>query len=95
MFLGQKQVTNSSNLHVLFVLNFIFHQPIISAQPSTINDISFWIDEDAEFSCNDFHDLVRSVDKDGLVESVSLIDEFTHPKYEFFILCMCLRRVNV
>jgi len=58
-------------------------KPMISAQPSSANDISFWInqeDEDEEFSCNDFNDIVRSVDKEGIVESVSLIDEFTHPK---------------
>ena len=62
---------------------FITLQPMISAQPSSANDISFWINQDneeEEFSCNDFNDIVRSVDKEGIVESVSLIDEFTHPK---------------
>ncbi|KAJ8957667.1 hypothetical protein NQ318_017559 [Aromia moschata] len=51
----------------------------ISQYPQCINDISFWLPENGEFSSNDFYDLVRSVGGD-LVEQVSLIDSFSHPK---------------
>jgi phenylalanyl-tRNA synthetase alpha chain len=40
-------------------------------------DISFWVNE--TFAENDFHELVRSVSGD-LAESISIIDEFVHPK---------------
>ncbi len=39
--------------------------------------MSFWTT--AEFSENDFHELVRKVSGD-LVESCNVIDEFVHPK---------------
>ncbi|CAG5129807.1 unnamed protein product [Candidula unifasciata] len=58
-----------------------FDEPItykpVSKHPQCVNDISFWIPE--SFSSNDFYDLVRSVAGD-LVEQVTLIDEFVHPK---------------
>lgn len=44
-----------------------------------MNDLSFWLPENGEFSSNDFYDLARSVGGD-LVEQVSLIDNFKHPK---------------
>lgn len=49
----------------------------ISIYPQCINDMSFWIPE--RFVGSDFLDLVRSVGSD-VVESVTLIDDFTHPK---------------
>ncbi|KAG8228252.1 hypothetical protein J437_LFUL015053 [Ladona fulva] len=50
----------------------------ISQFPQCINDISFWLPND-KFSANDFYDLVRVIGGD-IVEQVSLVDEFTHPK---------------
>ncbi|KAF3703887.1 Phenylalanine--tRNA ligase, mitochondrial [Channa argus] len=60
------------------------HQPIcfqpLSKYPPLVNDISFWLPENREnFTENDFYDLVRSIGGD-LVEKVTLVDEFTHPK---------------
>lgn len=54
-------------------------QPL-SKYPPLLNDISFWLPESREsFTENDFYELVRSIGGD-LVEKVSLVDEFTHPK---------------
>lgn len=47
--------------------------------PSCYKDVSFWVQDPATFSENDFFELVRSVSGD-LVESCLVIDEFTHPK---------------
>ncbi|XP_060920982.1 phenylalanine--tRNA ligase, mitochondrial [Labrus mixtus] len=58
----------------------------LSKYPPLHNDISFWLPESKEsedgqesFTENDFYELVRSVGGD-LVEKVTLVDEFTHPK---------------
>ncbi|KAJ8952851.1 hypothetical protein NQ314_007457 [Rhamnusium bicolor] len=56
----------------------ISYKPI-SQYPQCTNDISFWLPKDREFSSNDFYDLVRSIGGD-LIEQVSLIDNFIHPK---------------
>ncbi|XP_045900695.1 phenylalanine--tRNA ligase, mitochondrial [Micropterus dolomieu] len=60
-------------------------QPL-SKYPPLHNDISFWLPDSREseegresFTANDFYELVRSFGGD-LVEKVSLVDEFTHPK---------------
>ncbi|RVE59083.1 hypothetical protein OJAV_G00200830 [Oryzias javanicus] len=66
------------------------HQPVsfqaLSKYPPLHNDISFWLpdtkdsqDGSESFTENDFYELVRSIGGD-LVEKVTLIDEFTHPK---------------
>ncbi|KAF6729705.1 Phenylalanine--tRNA ligase, mitochondrial [Oryzias melastigma] len=66
------------------------HQDIcfqaLSKYPPLHNDISFWLpdtkhsqDGPESFTENDFYELVRSIGGD-LVEKVTLIDEFTHPK---------------
>uniref|UniRef100_A0A1A8E4J6 Phenylalanine--tRNA ligase, mitochondrial n=2 Tax=Nothobranchius kadleci TaxID=1051664 RepID=A0A1A8E4J6_NOTKA len=65
------------------------HQPVcfqpLSKYPPLHNDISFWLPDASDgsgpqnFSENDFYDLVRSVGGD-LVEKVTLVDQFTHPK---------------
>ncbi|XP_005092108.1 phenylalanine--tRNA ligase, mitochondrial [Aplysia californica] len=71
--------TDSGFLHQFEGKDFndsIIYKPV-SKYPQCVNDISFWIPE--EFSPNDFYDLVRSVGGD-LVEQVSLVDEFLHPK---------------
>ncbi|KAI1888879.1 hypothetical protein AGOR_G00173310 [Albula goreensis] len=52
-------------------------QPL-SKYPPLMNDISFWLPAEG-YSENDFYDLVRTIGGD-LVEKVSLIDQFTHPK---------------
>ena len=48
-----------------------------SKYPSCYKDISFWCPE--KFHDNDFSQVVRDVAGD-LVESVTLVDQFTHPK---------------
>ncbi|KPP72925.1 hypothetical protein Z043_108032 [Scleropages formosus] len=52
-------------------------QPL-SKYPPLTNDISFWLPTEG-YGENDFYDLVRTVGGD-LVEKVSLVDQFTHPK---------------
>jgi len=42
-----------------------------------VNDISFWISDG--FTSNDFYDVIRGVDNE-LVETVTLVDEFTNSK---------------
>ncbi|XP_068593254.1 phenylalanine--tRNA ligase, mitochondrial [Cebidichthys violaceus] len=60
----------------------VCYQPL-SKYPPLHNDISFWLPETKEdedgFTENDFYELVRSIGGD-LVEKVSLVDQFTHPK---------------
>lgn len=51
---------------------------IISHYPQCTNDISFWL-PGSDYSSNDFYDLVRSIGGD-IIEQVSLVDEFCHPK---------------
>ncbi|XP_043920793.1 phenylalanine--tRNA ligase, mitochondrial [Protopterus annectens] len=50
----------------------------LSKYPPLINDISFWLPSEG-YSENDFYDLVRNIAGD-LVEKVTLIDQYTHPK---------------
>ncbi|XP_013886784.1 phenylalanine--tRNA ligase, mitochondrial, partial [Austrofundulus limnaeus] len=68
------------------------NQPIcfqpLSRYPALYNDISFWLPDtrdsqpdEQSFTDNDFYELVRSVGGD-LVEKVSLVDTFQHPKSE-------------
>ncbi|XP_010899232.1 phenylalanine--tRNA ligase, mitochondrial [Esox lucius] len=59
-------------------------QPL-SKYPPVINDISFWLPDDG-YTENDFYDLVRSIGGD-LVEKVTLIDQFTHPKTQKHSRC--------
>lgn len=51
----------------------------ISQHPQCINDLSFWLPENGEFSCNDFYDIARTIGGD-LIEQISLVDNFKHPK---------------
>jgi phenylalanyl-tRNA synthetase alpha chain len=50
--------------------------------------LSFWLPEDheAEYSENDFYDLVRTIGGD-LVEQVELVDSFFHPKKKLTSHC--------
>lgn len=48
-----------------------------SNYPTIVRDIAFWAD--TEFAHNNFCEIVRETGSD-LVEDVSLVDEFTHPK---------------
>ncbi|XP_067234507.1 phenylalanine--tRNA ligase, mitochondrial isoform X1 [Chanodichthys erythropterus] len=58
------------------------YQPVtfqpLSKYPPLFNDISFWLPAEG-YTENDFYDLVRNIGGD-LVEKVTLVDEFTHPK---------------
>ncbi|XP_066262548.1 probable phenylalanine--tRNA ligase, mitochondrial [Euwallacea similis] len=56
----------------------ITYKPV-SLYPQCINDLSFWLPENVDFSSNDFYDLVRTEGGD-LIEQVQLVDNFTHPK---------------
>ncbi|XP_055596537.1 probable phenylalanine--tRNA ligase, mitochondrial [Uranotaenia lowii] len=61
----------------------------ISVHPQCTNDLSFWLPDGMnidEFSPNDFYDLVRTVAGD-IVEQVTLIDKFKHPKTGKSSLC--------
>ncbi|KAE8597828.1 hypothetical protein XENTR_v10016616 [Xenopus tropicalis] len=69
LFLKQFQVADI-NQQITF-------QPL-SKYPCLTNDISFWLPEEG-YSENDFYDLVRSIGGD-LVEKVTLVDQFKHPK---------------
>jgi len=52
----------------------------VSKYPQCTHDISFWLpDQSDEYSSNDFYDLVRNIGGD-VIEQVSLIDNFSHPK---------------
>lgn len=57
-------------------------QPL-SKYPPLHNDVSFWLPESEDgretFTENDFYELVRSIGGE-LVEKVTLVDEFTHPR---------------
>jgi len=57
-----------------------------SKYPPTFKDISFWVDDDNDFSANDLFEIVRSV-ADNVVEEMNLIDEFKHPKSNRVSLC--------
>ncbi|KAA0193775.1 hypothetical protein HAZT_HAZT006112 [Hyalella azteca] len=59
--------------------NTLYKYKRVSAYPQCTNDISFWLPSAATFDSNDFYDLVRQVGGD-IVEQVSLVDEFKHPK---------------
>jgi phenylalanyl-tRNA synthetase alpha chain len=50
-----------------------------SKYPPCLKDMSFWLNEQHEFVENDLSELVREVAGD-LVEQLSLIDSFVHPK---------------
>ncbi|XP_041101281.1 phenylalanine--tRNA ligase, mitochondrial isoform X2 [Polyodon spathula] len=70
--------------HVSHIDQEVAFQPL-SKYPPLINDISFWLPSQG-YSENDFYDLVRSIGGD-LVEKVSLVDQFTHPKTEKLSHC--------
>ncbi|XP_072534809.1 phenylalanine--tRNA ligase, mitochondrial [Salminus brasiliensis] len=58
------------------------YDPVIfkkfSKYPSLLNNISFWLPAEG-YTENDFYELVRTIGGD-LVEKVTLVDQFTHPK---------------
>ncbi|XP_078395694.1 phenylalanine--tRNA ligase, mitochondrial isoform X3 [Cetorhinus maximus] len=69
----------SKQFQVTHIDQKVTFQPL-SKYPPLINDISFWIPKEG-YEEHDFYDLVRNIGGD-LVEKVSLIDHFTHPKTE-------------
>ncbi|XP_018123249.1 phenylalanine--tRNA ligase, mitochondrial isoform X2 [Xenopus laevis] len=70
--------------HVTDINQQITFQPL-SKYPCLTNDISFWLPEEGYLE-NDFYDLVRSIGGD-LVEKVTLVDQFTHPKTQKISHC--------
>jgi phenylalanyl-tRNA synthetase alpha chain len=60
-----------------FVTDEIIEFKPYSSYPPITRDIAFWIPEG--FSQNNFSEIVRETGGD-LVENVSMVDEFTHPK---------------
>lgn len=74
---------NESNLYKLNK-----YKPV-SVYPQCKNDLSFWLPENQDidsFSANDFYDIVRNVGGD-IVEQISLVDKFKHPKTGKSSLC--------
>ena len=55
---------------IQFFFSFFFLQAV-SEYPPCINDISFWLPENQEYSSNDFYDLVRTIGGD-LIEQVKI-----------------------
>ena len=51
---------------------------MLSKQPPTIRDIAFFLNDEDNFNCNDFYDLVRTLGGD-LIENVHLKDDFKNP----------------
>nr|CAD7429290.1 unnamed protein product [Timema monikensis] len=66
--------------------NDVIKYKAVSIYPQCINDISFWLPEDRLYSPNDFYDLVRNIAGD-IVEQISLVDEFVHPKTQRISHC--------
>lgn len=73
--------TSDSGFLNQFNVNSIYdkvtYKPI-SLYPQCSNDISFWL-PDAQYSSNDFYDLVRNLGGD-IIEQVTLVDEFKNSK---------------
>merc|ERR1711988_470447 len=61
-----------------------------SKYPVCYKDVSFWIDQEKGFNNNDFFEIARGIAGD-LIESVDLVDEFTHPKTQRASKCF---RIN-
>ncbi|XP_051173121.1 probable phenylalanine--tRNA ligase, mitochondrial [Leptopilina boulardi] len=73
--------TDSGFLHQFEVDNEnspVQYKPV-SIHPQCYNDISFWLPENETYSSQDFYDIVREIGGD-IIEQISLIDNFTHPK---------------
>ncbi|XP_021914119.1 probable phenylalanine--tRNA ligase, mitochondrial isoform X5 [Zootermopsis nevadensis] len=58
----------------------------VSIYPQCINDISFWLPNDGDYTSNDFYDLVREIGGD-IVEQISLVDKYFHPKKQHTSHC--------
>lgn len=61
------------------IVNNNFKLQPISVYPQCASDLSFWLPDSQQFSSNDFYDLARDIGGD-IIEQISLIDTFTHPK---------------
>jgi len=64
-------------IHVNYILLFLFLLKPYSNHPPCINDVSLWIPEG--YQENDFYDIVRSVGG-NIVEKVQLVDVFSYQK---------------
>ena len=71
--------TDDPRFHGQFTAGEIVKFTPYSKYPACYKDISFWIQQPSVFHETDFYELVRTEAGD-LVESVQLLDEFTHPK---------------
>ena len=69
--------TDDERFHKQFQPGVVTKFKPYSKYPPVYKDISFWVP--GGFHENDFYATVRNIAED-LVENVSLIDEFTHPK---------------
>lgn len=81
--------TLDERFHSQFKENTINTFKPYSRYPGTVRDVAFWLPTDKKFDViheNDLMEIVRNVAGD-LVESVKLIDEFTHPKTGKKSLC--------
>jgi phenylalanyl-tRNA synthetase alpha chain len=50
-----------------------------SKYPPCFKDVSFWLDDEKSYHVNELNDLLRQLAGD-LIETVELVDQFTHPK---------------
>jgi phenylalanyl-tRNA synthetase alpha chain len=73
--------TDDERFHRQFKAGAIVPFSPYSKFPACYKDISFWINslDGIRFHVNDLNELVRDIAGD-LVEQISLVDEFTHPK---------------
>lgn len=81
--------TQDERFHSQFKAGTINKFKPYSKYPGTIRDVAFWLPEDKTIEIiheNDLMEIVRNVAGD-LVESVKLIDSFTHPKTGKKSLC--------
>lgn len=69
--------TDDARFHSQFRSGKIDKFKPYSKFPPCIKDISFWVP--STFHPNDLYEVIRSIGGD-LIESVSLVDKFTHPK---------------
>mmetsp|Transcript_17423 Transcript_17423/g.28117 ORF Transcript_17423/g.28117 Transcript_17423/m.28117 type:complete len:418 (-) Transcript_17423:43-1296(-) len=72
--------TDDSRFHTQFTDGAITKFKPYSKYPPCLKDMSFWLPDNDAFHPNDLFSAIRDCAGDDLVERVTLIDEFTHPK---------------
>ena len=81
--------TTDERFHSQFQQGVIGKFKPYSKYPGTIRDVAFWLPTSKDFDAiheNDLMEIIRNVAGD-LVESVKLIDSFSHPKTGRKSLC--------